>query len=231
MQCAPPSQGLPSLCLQQTTSPRTVQQLPCQPFWGEVPQATATFWSGSGVSSAPPEQLPSAAEGCLTLQLGHNSLSQLLEVTCGARAAEGQTYCLCSWAAPAGLPHILPCLLPVYIGVVCVGHSVHVFFLLPPSFLYFVSPLKHCITRSVRKGKKSQPAQVSREIQAEFRNRLRMNEKCPHLLLIPTNPFLSCRQGWAAPCTPVPCWQSVPTVPSRAVCSLTALPPRRAPPR
>lgn len=152
MQCAPP--GLPRDCHH---SPCSKQPGLCSPTratllgraagpasW-EGPQATATFWSGSGVSSAPPELLPSAAEGCLTLQLGHSSLRWPCLWCEGSRGTDLQLVFLgCSrWAA-----HILPCLLPV-----SVGHPVHVFLPFAPILPLLCVPAKHCIW----KGKKSQP--------------------------------------------------------------------------
>lgn len=57
----------------------------------------------------------------------------------GGRAEEGQTCCSHSWTIPAELVCFLPCHLPLYTEVVCAGHSVHIFLLLPPPSLCFGS--------------------------------------------------------------------------------------------
>lgn len=51
--------------------------------------------------------------------------------------------------------------------------------LLPPSSFYFVSQANTVLKGAFGKVKKSQSEQISGEIQAEFRNKLRMNEKSP----------------------------------------------------
>lgn len=178
---------------------------PMPALLGTGATSLSQFWSASGVSfsrAAPFScwRLPDSPLRAQTLESAPGG-----DYTSDMKAAEGQSYCLCSCTAPAELPHI-PSASCLCIQELCVLGILSMFsFLLPPSSLYFASQPSTVVQGVFGKVKKK--VNLGRpvgEIQAEFRNRLRMNEKCPYLLLIPTNPLPSCRQRWAAPCMPIP---------------------------